>query len=49
MDGPDETGGAVQGWFPVDGEYGRYGYLNWVVKFSVDSQMLENEVRAEQR
>ena len=49
MDGPDETRGAVRGSFPVDGEYGRFVYLNWAAKFCVDSQMLENEIRAEQR
>jgi hypothetical protein len=49
VDGPLETRGAVKGSFPVDGLYGRYEYLNWAVKFCIDSQLLEHELRAETR
>ncbi|EXI68185.1 MAG: hypothetical protein AW08_01403 [Candidatus Accumulibacter adjunctus] len=37
---PDVVGG-VRGSFPVDGDYGRFEYLNWAAKFCVDSQLLE--------
>lgn len=46
VDGPDDTRGAVKGSFPVNGEYGKYEYLNWAVKFAMDSNMLEQNVRA---
>ena len=37
---PDFIGG-VRGAFPVDGDYGRFEYLNWAAKFSVDAQLME--------
>ncbi|MBK7646020.1 MAG: hypothetical protein IPJ12_02290 [Betaproteobacteria bacterium] len=37
---PDVIGG-VRGAYPVNGEYGRYEYLNWAAKFCVDSQLME--------
>lgn len=33
---PDIVGG-VRGSFPVDGDYGRFQYLNWAAKFLIDS------------
>ncbi len=47
IDGPLETRGGVKGSFPVNGDYGRYEYLNWAAKFLADSLMLEEEVRQE--
>ena len=47
IDGRDEVRGGVKGSFPVDGLYGRYEYLNWAAKFSIDAQLLEREIRAE--
>jgi Squalene-hopene cyclase C-terminal domain len=44
VDGPPDTRGGVKGSFPVDGDYGRYQYLNWAVKFVIDSTQLECEV-----
>jgi hypothetical protein len=44
--GPEETRGAVKGSFPVSGSYGAYEYLNWAVKFTVDSNMLERSILA---
>lgn len=44
LDGPPETRGAVKGSFPIDGEYGRYEYLNWAAKFLADSLMLEMDL-----
>lgn len=41
LDGPPETRGGVKGSFPVDGDYGRFEYLNWAAKFLADSLMLE--------
>lgn len=46
IDGPAETRGGVKGSFPVDGDYGRFEYLNWAAKFLADSLMLEMEVRS---
>jgi hypothetical protein len=45
--GPEETLGAVKGSLPVDGDYGRFEFLNWATKFCVDALMLEQTVRAE--
>src|SRR5215468_6125771 len=36
--------GAVKGSFPIDGSYGSYEYLNWAVKFFVDSNILEKSI-----
>jgi hypothetical protein len=47
LDGPAETRGGVKGSFPVDGDYGRYEYLNWAAKFLVDALVLEREVQQE--
>ena len=46
VEGEDEARGAVKGAFPVDGAYGIYQYLNWAVKFCVDSNLLEQDIRA---
>jgi len=46
--GDPDTIGAVKGSFPVDGDYGRYEYLNWAAKFFIDANLLEREIRAEQ-
>jgi len=37
---PDQVGG-VKGSYPVDGDYGRFEYLNWAAKFFVDSNRAE--------
>ncbi|MCM8621349.1 MAG: hypothetical protein NFW16_06305 [Candidatus Accumulibacter sp.] len=37
---PDLVGG-VRGAFPVNGDYGRFEYLNWAAKFCVDAQLME--------
>ncbi len=44
--GAPETRGGVKGSFPVDGSYGRYEYLNWAVKFAIDANVMERDVRA---
>lgn len=36
--------GGVKGAFPVSGDYGTYQYLNWAVKFTIDSNLLERSV-----
>lgn len=41
VDGAGDTVGGVKGSFPVDGEYGRYEYLNWAAKFLIDANRLE--------
>jgi hypothetical protein len=37
---PDQAGG-VKGSYPVDGDYGRFEYLNWAAKFFIDSNLAE--------
>lgn len=39
--GPDETRGGVKGSFPVDGDYGRFQFLNWAAKFMIDANLTE--------
>lgn len=39
--GKPDTFGAVKGSFPVDGDYGRWMYLNWAAKFFIDSNVVE--------
>jgi rhamnogalacturonyl hydrolase YesR len=41
LDGPPEIRGAVKGSFPIDGHYGRWQYLNWACKFTVDANRAE--------
>ena len=41
VDGAAETRGAVKGSFPIDGDYGRFEYLNWACKFLLDANLLE--------
>jgi len=47
LDGPDDIRGGVRGSFPIDGDYGKYEYLNWAAKFLIDSLVLEQKVRAQ--
>lgn len=35
----DGRSGGVKGSFPIDGDYGRYQYLNWAAKFYVDAEL----------
>jgi hypothetical protein len=37
---PDVRGG-VKGSFPVDGSYGKFEYLNWATKFTIDANVKE--------
>lgn len=46
FDHQDETRGAVKGSFPIDGDYGKFEYLNWATKFAIDSYTVEQEIRA---
>lgn len=41
MSGLPEGRGAVAGSFPVGGEYGRWQYLNWACKFTIDANREE--------
>jgi hypothetical protein len=47
IDGCPEIRGAVKGSFPIDGDYGRFEYLNWATKFTIDSNMLERKIGRE--
>jgi hypothetical protein len=44
LDGPRETRGAIKGSFPVDGDYGKWEYLNWAAKFCIDALLLESDL-----
>ena len=44
IDGPPESRGGVKGSFPVDGGYGAFEFLNWACKFTIDAQLLEQEL-----
>jgi hypothetical protein len=46
IDDPDETRGAVKGSFPIDGDYGKFEYLNWATKFAIDSYTAEQQILA---
>ncbi len=39
--GPNDIVGGVKGSFPIDGPYGRFQYLNWAAKFTLDAQRME--------
>jgi uncharacterized protein YyaL (SSP411 family) len=41
VDGPPAIRGAVKGSFPIDGHYGRWQYLNWACKFTIDANRAE--------
>ncbi len=41
LDGADGERGGIRGSYPIDGDYGKWQYLNWAAKFFVDSHMLE--------
>lgn len=44
LEGPPDIRGGVKGSFPIDGEYGRWQYLNWACKFTIDANRLELEL-----
>ncbi len=41
IDGTEDRRGGVKGSHPIDGEYGRWQYLNWAAKFMIDAQRAE--------
>jgi len=41
LDAPPGIDGGVKGSFPVQGQYGRFQFLNWAAKFSIDANLLE--------
>jgi len=42
LEGPTGVRGGVKGSFPVDGDYGRFQFLNWAAKFVIDANLLES-------
>jgi hypothetical protein len=46
VDGSVEIRGGVKGSFPVSGDYGRFQYLNWACKFTIDSNLVELQTEA---
>lgn len=49
LDGSPDIRGGIKGSFPVDGDYGRFEYLNWAAKFFIDANMLELKIRQSER
>lgn len=45
LDGDENIRGGVKGSFPVDGDYGRFEYLNWAAKFAIDSNLHEEDLQ----
>jgi hypothetical protein len=45
VEGEPDVRGGVKGSHPIDGEYGRFEYLNWAAKFTVDANLLEMDMR----
>jgi hypothetical protein len=45
VDADPSVQGAVRGSWPIDGDYGRFEYLNWAAKFFIDANLLEQDVR----
>lgn len=43
--GNPDTLGGVKGSFPVNGDYGQWEFLNWAAKFTIDSNLLELELK----
>ena len=41
ISGAPEISGGIKGSHPIDGAYGRWQYLNWACKFTIDSNRLE--------
>ena len=44
VEGPEQIVGAVQGSYPISGDYGQWQYLNWACKFMLDSVWLEKQI-----
>lgn len=44
--GPPEISGGVKGSLPVYGDYGKWQYLNWACKFTVDANRQELSLQA---
>lgn len=42
--GAEGVRGGVKGSFPINGQYGRFQFLNWAAKFFLDSQLMERGV-----
>ena len=42
--GPLEKRGGVKGSFPVSGDYGKFEFLNWATKFTIDANLMEKDL-----
>lgn len=49
VEGPLAVRGGVKGAFPVDGDYGRFEFLNWAAKFCIDANLLELDLLGARR
>lgn len=44
LDGSDGVRGGIRGSYPVSGDYGRWEFLNWAAKFTVDALRQEENL-----
>jgi len=44
LDGSDSIRGGIRGSYPVSGDYGRWEFLNWAAKFTVDALRQEENL-----
>lgn len=45
VEGPEERVGGVKGSFPIDGDYGKFEFLNWAAKFCIDANLAELDLK----
>lgn len=43
LEGPEPVRGGVKGSFPVNGDYGKFEFLSWAAKFTIDSCLTEQK------
>ncbi|MGD8326481.1 MAG: prenyltransferase/squalene oxidase repeat-containing protein [Sphingomonadales bacterium] len=44
LDGSDGVRGGIRGSFPISGDYGRWEFLNWAAKFTIDAFRREQDL-----
>jgi hypothetical protein len=45
VEGPEDQRGGVKGSFPISGGYCTYRFVNWACKFTIDANVMEQQVR----
>ena len=44
LDNEDDVRGGVAGSFPIQGNYGRFEYLNWAALFMINARLAEADM-----